>query len=120
MDTYRIGRFLFELKKPDVLAEYRKDPEAMMNKYKLSQEEKSYITSKDPRAIFDAGIHPQLISQSSRTIGMDPITKYRPRAQSVSPESPVSKDASEEGIRQQLIREIEKDLNLQPRPSRST
>ncbi len=114
MNTYRIGRLLFELKKPEVLEEFKKDPHAMMEKFKLSEEDKQFIIDKNPRPLFDAGIHPQLISQSSRTIGMNPIG----RDPSVRQAPPLQKGSEdEEASRQKYIKELEQELKMMPRPS---
>ncbi|MSQ32159.1 MAG: hypothetical protein EXR59_02835 [Dehalococcoidia bacterium] len=112
MNTYRIGRLLFELKKPEVLEEFKKDPHSMMEKFKLSEEDKQYIIDKNPRPLFDAGIHPQLISQSGRTIGMNPIG----RDPSVRPAlAPVKGSDEEEAKRLKYIKELEQELRMMPR-----
>lgn len=114
MSTYRIGRLLFELKKPEVLEEFKKDPDAMMAKFKLSAEDRQYIIDKNPRPLFDAGIHPQLISQSSRTIGMNPIG----RDPSVRPAPPLQKgNEEEEAKRLKYIKDLEQELHMMPRPA---
>lgn len=80
MSAYQVGKLMFDLKKQEKLETFKKDPEAMMQAYGLSEEEKTFIRTKKSQPFFDAGIHPLLLGQGVRTLGLDPIMRMSLRA----------------------------------------
>lgn len=101
----KIGKLCYDLRQPAAQAEWKADPEAMMNKYGLSEEDRVPIRDKIARPFFDAGMHPILLGTGARAMGLEPMMR-RPMG---APAGPLTPEAEE---RKKFADQIAKDWGL--------
>ncbi len=104
-NLHKIGKLMYELRQPAAQAEWKANPEAMMDKYGLSEEDRGPIRDKVARPFFDAGLHPILLGTGARAIGMEPMM----RRQMGAPAGPLTPGAEE---RKKFADQIAKDWGL--------
>ena len=72
MGAYEVGKLFFDMKHDQRLAgEFRTDPEAVMERYRFTEEEKDAIRKKDMRFIYKLGVNPYLVLGWSGPLGVD-------------------------------------------------
>ncbi len=76
LNTYNVGKLMYVLKTPPGIAEWKKDPEAMMDRFGLTEEDRGPIRDKVRRPFYDAGLHAPLLGSGSRAIGLEPMSKF--------------------------------------------
>lgn len=76
LNVYKVGKLMYVLKTPDGIAEWKKDPEAMMDRFGLSEEDRGPIRDKVARPFYDAGLHAHLLGSGSRAMGLEPMSRY--------------------------------------------
>ncbi len=73
MGHYQVGKFLFEVvRKPELASQFREDPEAVLGRYQLGDEERQAILAGDMDYINALGVHPLLVAMSRMSLGMRP------------------------------------------------
>lgn len=72
MGAYQVGRMVWEISREPALAEqFRRDSEALMERFRLTEEEKQAIRNKDIRFLYELGVNPyQIIGPVPRLFGM--------------------------------------------------
>ena len=96
LDLYKVGKLMYELRGPERLAEWKRDPEAMMTRYGLAEEDKAAIRGKNGKAYYDAGIHPLLLGAGSRAMGFEPIMRIGMGAATSGPDLEERKKKAQE------------------------
>ena len=121
LDIYKVGKLMYDIKKPDGMAEWKRDPEAMMTKYGLSEEDKNTLRGKVGMPYYEAGIHPHLLGSGCRFMGLEPVA----RNPAVNPEATPKPEAlalaqKEAEARKKKAEEIAKMFNLVQIPAPQT
>lgn len=86
LNTYNVGKLMYILKTPPGIAEWKKDPEAMMDRFGLTEEDRGPIRDKVARPFYDAGLHAHLLGSGSRAMGLEPMSKYGNTSGTPTPE----------------------------------
>lgn len=77
MGHYQVGKFLFEVvRKPDLASQFREDPESVLGRYQLREEERQAILAGDMNYINALGVHPLLVAMGRMSLGMRPPVPY--------------------------------------------
>lgn len=80
MSRYELGRLLFDASNDaaSVADEYRADAEAVMARYRLSDDERRMLRDRDIRAIYECGVPPLLVRTGGiRLLGVRSLAAYR-------------------------------------------
>ncbi len=101
----KVGKLMYDLRYPNIQAEWKANPEALMDRYGLSEEDRQPIRDKVARPFFDAGLHPILLGGGARAMGMEPMMR-RPMP---PPAGPLTPEAEE---RKKFADQIAKDWGL--------
>lgn len=129
LNVFRINHFAFDLRNSEVMDAFKKDPEAEMSAYFLSEEDKKPIREKNIQALMDAGINPNVMRSLCVAIGVPAVNVQPPRADEglrleklqqeliASSKQGESQNAiaavtSEQEERKKRIKEIETELKL--------
>ena len=63
MKAYKVQKFIFHLNtRPAVYQRYQSDPSAICSEYGLSAVEQEYIETMNVGALYEMGVHPQLLA----------------------------------------------------------
>ena len=76
LDLYKVGKLMYDLRNPERVAEWKRDPEAMMTKYGLPEEDKAVIRGKIAKPYFEAGMHPILLGTGARAMGLEGMMRF--------------------------------------------
>ncbi|MGH7775358.1 MAG: hypothetical protein ACREQA_24295 [Candidatus Binatia bacterium] len=72
MGAYEVGRLIFDLRKESGLAkEFGGNPEVVMERYRLTEEEKKAFRNKDIKFIYQLGVNPYLIIGAGGPLGLE-------------------------------------------------
>jgi len=70
-ETYRSGKLFFDLSKNmQLMGRWMNEREAVMDEYKLTDQEKEAVRNKDSRALYDLGMNPYLLIGAARFLGI--------------------------------------------------
>lgn len=72
MSAYTVGKMIWEMgRNLDLIEQYKQDPESVLSRYDLTEEERTAIRNHDALYLYQLGIHPQLLSRGmTRMLGM--------------------------------------------------
>ncbi len=72
MSAYAVGKMIWDMgRNLDLIEQYKQDPESVLSRYDLSEEERTAIRNHDALYLYQLGIHPQLLSRGmTRMLGM--------------------------------------------------
>jgi len=74
MGAYEVGRLIFDLRKDEHLAEeFRANRDGVLERYRLTQEEKKAIRNKDVKFIYQLGVNPYLIIGAGGCLGLSRV-----------------------------------------------
>lgn len=71
MSRYELGRLFFDAcrdREMKLAARYRKDPQPVLDEYRLSDAERQYLLDADIRAIYESGVPPLLVRMGINTL----------------------------------------------------
>jgi hypothetical protein len=75
MSHYNIGKLVFDTRHNESLnEEWKTDPEAVMEKYGFTEEEKDAMRRKDIVYFYELGVNPYSIGRVAGLMGMDNMT----------------------------------------------
>ena len=128
-NVYRVNHFAFDLRNSEVMDAFKKDSEAEMNAYFLSEEDRKPIREKNVQALLDAGVNPNVLRSLCVALGIPAVNPSPPRgsesqrleqlqkellAGSRQPQSPnqIAELSAEREHRAKRIKEIETELKL--------
>ncbi len=71
MGGYRAGKLFFDMTRDmQLMGRFVQDKEAVMQEYKLPEDEKQAIRNKDAKALYEMGINPYLMVGAARFLGL--------------------------------------------------
>ncbi len=71
MSLYQLQKFLYDLNRdPSAQSRYRADPQAMLDQYELTSEERSALAAADVGLIYVLGANGQLLMHYAAFLGM--------------------------------------------------
>jgi hypothetical protein len=72
MSLYWTGKLGFDLRRnPELLQQFRADPEAILERYHFTAEEREAIQRKDVRYFYELGVNPFLIGRLAQLFGLE-------------------------------------------------
>ncbi len=78
-NVFRVNHFAFDLRNPEVMEAFKKDPEAEMSAYYLSEDDRKPIREKNVPALLDAGINPNVLRSLCVAMGVPAVNVQPPR-----------------------------------------
>ena len=128
INVFRVNHFVYDMRNPEVMDAFKKDPEAEMDRYFLSEEDRAPIRSKNMQPLLDIGVNPNVLRSICQALGIPPINlssrmsgtqrleelqkqlmanSGQPRDQVASPEL-----SPEDAAKKKRVKEIETELKL--------
>lgn len=72
MSLYWTGKLGFDLRRnPELLQQFRADPETTLDRYHFTAEEREAIQRKDIRYFYELGVNPFLIGRLAQFLGLE-------------------------------------------------
>jgi aromatic-ring opening dioxygenase LigAB LigA subunit len=72
MSLHAVERLLYELNRdPAKVTEFREDPERLLSRYALTDDERGWLAGRDVLALYRHGVHPLLLAPASRFFGLE-------------------------------------------------
>lgn len=128
LNVFRVNHFVYDMRNPEMMDAFKKDPEGEMDRYHLNEDDKKPIREKNMQPLLDAGINPNVLRSLCQALGIPPInlsprmsgsqrledlqkqlvaSSGRPSAQGTAPEM-----TPEEAQKRKRVKEIEAELKL--------
>ena len=118
INLFRIGHLAYDLRNTEILEAFQKDPEKEMERYHLTEEEKSPLREKTVQPYIDAGMNANYTRALCQAMGIRPvqiISPYRKNFASPTPANIGGSSRSPEEIRKkEKIAEIYHYFRLEP------
>lgn len=73
INVFRMSHFAWELKNPEMMEAFGKDPEGEMDRFKLTEEDRAPIRAKDLQPLLDMGVNSGILRPLCQAIGIPPI-----------------------------------------------
>lgn len=72
MGSYEVGKLFYEVgRNPQMMGQFKENPEALMERFHLTEEDKKAVRDKDVKYLYKAGVNPYLLIGSARLMGLD-------------------------------------------------
>lgn len=76
MSAYGVGKLFFEIgRNPQLIQQFQQDPDSVMERYDLTEEEKAALRNKDMRYLYKIGVNPYQLIGAVRLLGV-PMGKF--------------------------------------------
>lgn len=78
MSLYAVNKVLFDAgRSPELITEFQKDPDAVLDRYDLDDEERRVLKEGTAQDLFDMGVHPNLIIKFAGLRAIRPTDLYK-------------------------------------------
>lgn len=73
INIFRVNHLVYDLRNQEVMEAFMRDPESEMDRYYLSEEDKTPLRTKNLQPLLDAGVNPNVLRPLCQALGIPPI-----------------------------------------------
>ena len=112
INVFRVSHFAYDLRNPEMMEAFDKDPEVEMDRYKLTEEDRAPIRAKDLQPLLDVGINANILRPICQAIGIPVIFLSKRATRLPIFDADKGQLTSEEAHWRERVEEIQAQLKL--------